>query len=49
MQRQMINNSTFKDEYDIDKCIIKWTGIYNKKHGKATIHILQETTIDVFT
>ena len=42
MQRQMINNSTFKDEYDIGKGVTEWTRNYNKKHGKAIINILQE-------
>lgn len=49
MQRQMINNSTFADEYDIGKGVTEWTRNYNKKHGKAIINILQEVTIDVFT
>ena len=49
MQRQMINNSTFADEYDIGKSVTEWTRNYNKNHGKAIINILQEVTIDVFT
>ena len=49
MQRQMINNSTFADECDIDKGITEWTRNYNKKHGKAIINILQEVTMDMFT
>ena len=49
MQRQMINNSTFKDECDIGKCVTEWTRNYNKKHGKAIMNILQGVTIDVFT
>ena len=49
MQRQMINNSTFKDEYDIGKGVTEWTRNYNKKHGKAIINILQEVTTKVFT
>ena len=49
MQRQMINNSTFKDECDIGKCVTEWTRNYNKKHGKAIMNSLQEATIDVFT
>lgn len=49
IQRQMINNSTFEDEYDIGKGVIEWTGNYNKKHGKAIINILQEVTMKVFT
>ena len=49
MQRQMINNSTFRNECDIGKCITEWTRNYNKKHGKAIMNILQEATIDVFT
>ena len=49
MQRQMINNSTFADEYDIGKGVTEWTRNYNKKHGKAIINILQEVTMKVFT
>ena len=46
----MINNSTFKDECDIGKCITKWTKkSYNKKHGRGIINILQGAIIDVFT
>ncbi len=44
LQRQTINNSTFKDEQEIGRAISKWKNIYNKNHGsKAIINILQES------
>ena len=49
MQRQAVNNSTFGNEQDIGRVITDWTRNYNKKHGRAIIHILQEATIGVFT
>ena len=49
MQRQLINNSTFKDECNIGKAVTEWTRSHNKKHGRAIINILQEATMDVFT
>ncbi len=43
LQRQAINNSTFKDEQEIGQAIVsKWKDIYNKNHGKAITNILQE-------
>ncbi|HEY6534423.1 MAG TPA: transposase [Candidatus Nitrosocosmicus sp.] len=32
MHRQVINNSTFKNELDIGKAVSDWTINYNKKH-----------------
>jgi transposase len=42
LQRQTINNSTFKDDQEIGQAVSKWKNIYNKNHGKAIINILQE-------
>ena len=42
LQRQAINNSTFKDEQEIGRAVSKWKDIYNKNHGKANTTILQE-------
>ena len=43
LQRQAINNSTFKDEQEIGRAVSKWKNIYNKNHGnKAITNILQE-------
>ena len=42
LQRQTINNSTFKDEQEIGRAVSKWKNIYNKNHGKAITNILQE-------
>jgi transposase len=42
LQRQTINNSTFKDAQEIGQAVIKWKNTYNKNHGKAIINILQE-------
>jgi hypothetical protein len=42
LQRQTINNSTFKDKQEIGQAVSKWTDIYNKNQGKAIINILQE-------
>ena len=35
LQRQAINNSTFKDQQEIGKAVSKWKNIYNKNHGKS--------------
>jgi transposase len=43
LQRQTINNSTFKDDQEIGRAVSKWKDIYNKNHGKAIINILQES------
>ena len=42
LQRQAINNSTFKDEQEIGRAVSRWKDIYNKNHGKANTTILQE-------
>jgi hypothetical protein len=42
LQRQTINNSTFKDEQEIGKAVSKWKDNYNQNHGKANTNILQE-------
>ena len=42
LQRQTINNSTFKDEQETGRAVSKWKDIYNKNHGKAIINVLQE-------
>ena len=43
LQRQAINNSTFKDKQEIGKAVSKWKNIYNKKHGIAITNVLQES------
>ncbi len=49
-QRQVINNSTFEDEYDIGKAVSDWTINYNKKHvGKMSINSLHKESICMFT
>ena len=45
LQRQTINNSTFKDEQETRKAVNKWKNIYNKNHGKANTTILQEDVV----
>ncbi|MER5176234.1 MAG: IS630 family transposase [Candidatus Nitrosocosmicus sp.] len=43
LQRQTINNSTFKDEQEIGRVAVsKWKNTYNKNHGRAIINILQK-------
>jgi hypothetical protein len=42
LQRQAINNSTFKDEQEIGQAVSTWKDIYNKNHDKAITNILQE-------
>ena len=42
LQRQTINNSTFKDEQEIGQAISKWTILYNKNHGRAITNALQK-------
>ena len=49
LQRQAINNSTFKDQQEIGKAVSKWKNIYNKNHGRAIINILQEDCTFVCT
>jgi hypothetical protein len=41
MQRQAINNSTFRNEYEIGKIVFDWTCNYNEKHGRRITDILQ--------
>ena len=47
LQRQTINNSTFKYEQEIGRAVNKWKNIYNKNHGKANTNVLQED-VDLF-
>jgi transposase len=42
LQRQAINNSTFKDEQEIGQAVSKWMNIYNKNQSSAITNILQE-------
>ncbi len=42
LQRQAINNSTFKDDQEIGRAVSKRKNIYNKKHTRAITNILQE-------
>jgi hypothetical protein len=42
LQRQVINNSTFKDEQEIGRTVSKWKDAYNKNHGRAITNILHE-------
>jgi transposase len=42
LQRQAINNSTFKDEQEIGQAVSKWKILYNKNHCRAITDILQE-------
>ena len=43
LQRQAINNSTFKDEQEISRAAVtKWKDVYNKNHCRANTNILQE-------
>ena len=42
LQRQAINNSTFKDEQEIGRAVSKWKILYNKNHDRAITNILQE-------
>jgi transposase len=41
LQRKAINNSTFRNEYEIGKAVSDWTCNYNGKHGKRITDILQ--------
>ena len=50
LQRQAINNSRFRNEYDIDKAVSAWTVNYNKKHvDKTSINSLHIDDISMFT
>jgi transposase len=50
MHRQAINNSTFRNEYDIGKAVSDWTYNYNKMQvGKTTINSLQKEITCLFT
>ena len=42
LQRQTINNATFKDEQEIGQVVSKWKDTYNKNHGKVITDILKE-------
>ena len=42
LQRQAINNSTFKDDQEIGRTVSKWKNIYNKNHGRAITNVLQK-------
>src|SRR6478736_4839163 len=42
LQRQAINNSTFKDEQEIGRAVSKLKDAYHKNHGKAITNILQK-------
>ena len=42
LQRQVIDNCTFKDEQEIGQAVSKWKDTYNKNHGKVITNILQE-------
>ena len=42
LQRQAINNATFKDEQEIGRAVSRWKDAYNKNHGKAITNILQK-------
>jgi hypothetical protein len=41
MQRQAINNSTFRNEPDIRKAISDWTDNYNERYDRMITDILQ--------
>jgi hypothetical protein len=49
-QRQVINNSTFENEFNIGKAIVLyWNIIYNIKHvGKMSIYSFLEENIFMF-
>ena len=49
MQRQAINNSTFKNEPDIGKAVSDWTCTYNEKHGRRITDILQIGVMNMTT
>lgn len=51
LQRQTINNSTFRNGCDIGKAVSDWTNSYNnKKHGNNAIRdILHKEIITMFT
>jgi hypothetical protein len=51
LQRQTINNSTFRNECAIGKTVSDWTNNYNnKKYGnKALRDILHKEIITMFT
>ena len=48
LQRQAINNATFKDEQEIGRAVSKWKDAYNKNHGKAITNILQRMYLCVY-
>jgi transposase len=49
MQRQAINNSTFRNECEIGKAVFDWTCNYNEKHSRRIIDILQIGVMGMLT
>jgi len=49
LQRQAINNSTFRNESDIGKAVSNWTDKYNINHGNTTRNSLHNELIYLFT
>ena len=49
MQRQAVNNSTFRNEPDIGKAVSDWTYDYNEKHGRRIADILQIGVMNMTT
>ena len=49
MQRQAINNSTFRNESDIGKAVSDWTYTYNEKHGIRITDVLQIGVMNMTT
>jgi len=49
LQRQAVNNSTFRNEPDIGKAVSDWTCNYNEKHGRRITDILQIGVMNMTT
>ena len=49
MQRQAINNSTFRNESDIGKAVSDWTCNYNNSHSSITRKSLHNELMCLFT
>ncbi len=49
LQRQIVSNSTFKDEHEIGRTVSKWKNIYNKNHCKAITKYFTSGYTFVFT
>lgn len=49
MQRQAVNNSTFRNEPDIGKAVSDWTCNYNNSHGSITRNSLHNELMCLFT